>query len=186
MIYVIKKLSKLEIILLSDNEYIMCLYRITKSFDPYYSDDNTEAYKIFWFDGHSLRSPYRHTSAEYNFNQWYEDIRNDLLQSKLERNYPDLGGYQPRNNFDDCYRSGFHCYTNLKDAKLAFKGYHEIAGSLYILVKVKLKNVIVLGYEQYDGFFKKKLDIIVAKNMFIYSDILLNNQDKPKRKLIFL
>ncbi len=161
----------------------MCLYKITKSFDPYYSDDKTEAYKIFWFDGHLLGSPYR--GGEYHCDQWYHDEKDELLQSELERKYPDIGGYQPRNNFDDCYRSGYHCYTNLKDAKLAFKGYRRIPGSLYILIKVKLKNIIVLGYEKYDGFFKKKLDIIVAKDMYIYSDILFNNIDKEKKKFIF-
>jgi len=161
----------------------MCLYKITKSFDPYYSDDKTEGYKIFWYDGHSLASPYLY--GEYYLGCWYHDEKNILLCSGEERSYVPGFGYQPENNFDRHYRSGYHCYTNLKDAKLEFNKYRRINSVMYILTKVKLKNVIVIGYEKYDGIFKKKLDVIVAKDMYIYSDIIANNIDKKKKKFIF-
>jgi hypothetical protein len=168
----------------------MCLYKITKSFDPYYSDDKTEGYKIFWYDGHSLTSPYR--GGQYYLGRWHHDEKDVLLCSSEKQSYTPGTGYQPENNFDRHYRSGYHCYKNLKDAKLEFDKYRKLDLDgvrigftvSYILIKVKLKNIIVIGYEEYDGIFKKKLDIIVAKDMYIYSDIIAHN-DKKKKKFIF-
>ena len=189
----------------------MCLYKIIKKFDPYYSDDDTYGYKIFIYKKNTLFTPY--TFGEYRFGCWYHDEKNTDLDV-LEKLYynPLTYGYQPEDNYMRHYNSGYHCYIDLKDASkkleeignnhkikksrndrlsnlLNSMGYNKLGIKDYqfVIVKVKLKNIVTIGYEEFKSFFKRKLKVIVAKDMYIYCNpgIIEGTDDKKKKKFIF-
>lgn len=103
------------------------------------------AWKIFILKKHRLRSIYFAKRKNYIENIWYKSSNRKIHYNK----------------FHDYYSSGFHCFSNKKDAQ---DEQHKLLHGIAVIRKVFIRKITTTGEQ---GHVK----VIVAKEMYIHSQV---------------